>query len=127
MSWVQKADEDIASARLLASVEPPLLGSAAYHCQQAAEKLLKAVLVVEHQPVPKIHDLAELAKRLLGVRADLREVVTPLTELTEWGAVYRYPVLDTSLAEPEPDRAAIGKALRQIVVLKDVVTASLSS
>jgi hypothetical protein len=43
--WIVSADTDLdASRRCLA--DPPNVDVAAYHCQQAAEKLIKAVLVV---------------------------------------------------------------------------------
>jgi HEPN domain-containing protein len=123
MPWVRKADEDVAVVRAVIAAEPPLLGGAAYHCQQAAEKLLKAALVLERQPVPKIHDLAELGRRVLAARASWADLVAPLTVLTEWGAVYRYPVLDSSLAEPEPSREEIEAVLDEIAALRAAVTA----
>jgi hypothetical protein len=36
--WLQKAERDLASALRLLAGEPPFLDTAAYHCQQAAEK-----------------------------------------------------------------------------------------
>ena len=43
--WLHKADHDLRSAVLLMSGdEEPLLDTAVYHCQQAAEKVLKAYL-----------------------------------------------------------------------------------
>jgi HEPN domain-containing protein len=42
--WIASADADVdAAQRCLAA--PPNVAAAAYHCQQAAEKLIKAVLV----------------------------------------------------------------------------------
>jgi hypothetical protein len=50
-SWLTKAQHDLASARVLSTTNPPILDTAIYHCQQAAEKavslpdhLLKQVL-----------------------------------------------------------------------------------
>lgn len=43
--WLAKADEDIAVAELALDHAPPLVDPAAFHCQQAAEKILKALLV----------------------------------------------------------------------------------
>lgn len=44
-SWMIKAQRDLASARVLAASDPPLLDTAMYHCQQAAEKAVKGYLV----------------------------------------------------------------------------------
>jgi HEPN domain-containing protein len=43
-SWFIKAYRDLLSAHELASAEMPLLDTAAYHCQQAAEKVIKGFL-----------------------------------------------------------------------------------
>jgi len=39
--WLVKAENDLASAKLLASAAPPLRDTAVYHCQQAGEKALR--------------------------------------------------------------------------------------
>ena len=40
--WLTHADHDLRSARALAALADPLLDRAIYHCQQAAEKSVKA-------------------------------------------------------------------------------------
>jgi hypothetical protein len=37
---------DVAAARLCLTPAEPLMGIVAYHCQQAAEKLMKAALIL---------------------------------------------------------------------------------
>ena len=44
--WLAVADEDLGAAEALLAVEPPRPKSAAYHCQQAIEKLVKGLLVL---------------------------------------------------------------------------------
>jgi hypothetical protein len=39
--WLARADEDLQVAELTRSATPALLGSSAYHSQQAAEKALR--------------------------------------------------------------------------------------
>ena len=41
-AWLLKADHDIISAQRLLEIEPMILDSACFHCQQAIEKSLKA-------------------------------------------------------------------------------------
>ncbi len=43
--WLEKADHDRRAAPLALAGEPPITDVAAFHCQQAVEKLLKAYLV----------------------------------------------------------------------------------
>lgn len=53
--WLLKADHDLRSARCLMSGDgEPLLDTAVYHCQQAAEKALKAYLTAHNVVFPKI-------------------------------------------------------------------------
>lgn len=44
-AWLLKAQRDLASAKRLADGDAPLLDTAIYHCQQAAEKAIKGFLV----------------------------------------------------------------------------------
>jgi HEPN domain-containing protein len=61
--WFAIADRDLATAAHCLSAVPPLIESAAYCCQQAAEKLMKGLLVAAARTFPKTHDLKELAGR----------------------------------------------------------------
>jgi len=43
--WLRVAGEDQRMARIGVTADPPLSGVVAFHCQQAAEKLLRGFLV----------------------------------------------------------------------------------
>ncbi|SRR6266545_6275408 len=58
--WVRKAEEDMEGARELGARKPPLRDLVCFHCQQAAEKYLKALLQELGAVVPKTHELEEL-------------------------------------------------------------------
>ena len=58
--WLARADEDLRVAELTLRALPPLLGSSAYHSQQAAEKALKAFLAARQVRFRLVHDLVEL-------------------------------------------------------------------
>jgi hypothetical protein len=58
--WLAKARRDLAAARLCREAAEPLPDIAAYHCQQAAEKALKALLVLCSHPLMRTHDLEPL-------------------------------------------------------------------
>jgi len=55
--WLDIAVEDIEVARASAGLPRPRLGAAAYHLQQACEKILKGLLVLAGQRIRKTHDL----------------------------------------------------------------------
>jgi HEPN domain-containing protein len=59
-SWLTKARHDLGSAQLLANEANPYLDTAIYHCQQAAEKVLKAFLVYHDTDFEKKHNLSVL-------------------------------------------------------------------
>lgn len=89
--WVLKAEEDYQGARLLAARDPPLTDLACFHCQQAAEKYLKALLQDRGLTIPKIHDLEELLDLLLAVDATLAPLRRRLDVLNDYAVDYRYP------------------------------------
>ena len=75
------------------------LGASAYHVQQAAEKLIKALLVLAGEPFRRTHDLDDLAARLLPVYPQFARQAEAVRHLSIWGIAYRYPGLEDA---PEP-------------------------
>jgi HEPN domain-containing protein len=100
--WLERARADLAMARL-GLQDGSLSGLAAFHCQQAAEKALKAFLAWRNQPLPRTHDLPELLFRCQPLDATFAELQTATTVLDTYLTVGRYP--DTG-PEPTPDEAA---------------------
>ena len=43
LGWLEKAAIDLRSGRVDLDADPPILGDALFHCQQAVEKTLKAL------------------------------------------------------------------------------------
>lgn len=91
--WVRKAEEDWQGARELAARRPPLRDLACFHCQQAAEKYLKALLQEVGGAAPRTHDLEELLDLLLPHDAALAPLRRALTGLSRYAIDYRYPGL----------------------------------
>lgn len=86
--WLTKAAQDAAAGQQLVDANNP--APACFHFQQAAEKLLKALLVHAKQPVPKIHDLVALAT-LVQPYADMAHVRNELELLDRYYIETRYP------------------------------------
>lgn len=116
--WIGKAEEDLRAAAVLAASEPPLLDAAGYHCQQAAEKLMKGLLVAAAIPVPKTHDLDRLASLAAGAHPGLVPLMEVLVPLTTWGSATRYPDMDADLGVTSSD---VGEALGAIGRLRDAI------
>lgn len=68
--WLQKADEDLKSAKIL--LENNIIQTSLYHSQQCAEKTVKAILVKFNQIVPKTHDLTLLVSSRYSLRLLVR-------------------------------------------------------
>ncbi len=76
---------------LLAKSHNPPLEIITYHCQQTAEKYLKALLIENNQPVPFIHDLGKLNSECRKILPELSEIQNICERLTPFGTVTRYP------------------------------------
>jgi len=89
--WVLKAEEDTEVARSLAAQAKPKRDAICFHCQQAAEKYLKALLQELGLPVPRTHDLEDLLDLLLPHDATLKPLRRGLASLTRYAVEHRYP------------------------------------
>ena len=107
--WLIKADHDLRSARRLFTDDPPLLDTAAYHCQQAVEKSLKAFLALNEVPLSKSHLLLPLLEKCLEHQADFEQLRDAAEVLTPFATAFRYPgdVLEPEIRDVEE---AIGLA-----------------
>ena len=66
-----------------------------FHCQQAAEKMIKALLSGAGMPFQKTHNIAALMEALAGAGMPLPESFEELETFTPFGALYRYEDLDS--------------------------------
>ena len=86
--WLDKADEDERTVGILQVAGGPW-SVAAYHVQQAAEKLIKAALVNAGVPPPRSHDLSHLLSlHPLTVEPDVHHAAA-MTSAYAW--LTRYP------------------------------------
>jgi len=83
--WLDKALDDPESARVLAAAEHA--ANALYHCQQSAEKSLKAF----HRPFRKTHNLKELGDACTLIDASLKGIAEEAHILTDYSWKMRYP------------------------------------
>jgi HEPN domain-containing protein len=118
--WLIKARRDLDSARRLLEGDPPYRDTAAYHCQQAAEKGLKAYLTAISRPFPKTHDLTVLLKLAESGAPDLAQLASAAIVLTPYATLFRYP---DSLLEPSDEdlREALAMAGEVLQVVSAIL------
>ena len=89
--WVRKAESDYEVARQIARGNEPHHDEVCFHCQQCAEKYLKALLEELGQPVPRTHILEDLIALLVLHQARLRTFRLGSRILTRFAVATRYP------------------------------------
>ncbi|MCK0509195.1 HEPN domain-containing protein [Aromatoleum anaerobium] len=100
--WLNRARDDLGAAAKLLRGNDAYPATASYHCQQAAEKALKAVLATGDQPIPKTHDLRVLVERAAGIDPDLLMLQDIAEQLTPLATEFRYP---SDVPDPTRDEA----------------------
>ena len=99
--WVHKAEQDWEVAHTLAGQTRPPRDVVCFHCQQAAEKYLKALLQENGLVVPKTHELADILDLLLPSDATLARLRRKADSLTQYAVDYRYPGMMASKRQME--------------------------
>ena len=103
--WIEIAESDLDVAKLTAKTMRPIpYEIVCFHCQQAAEKYLKWVLVFHDIDPPKIHDLEELEKLCEAINPLFSTVYEKCAALTEYAVHSRYPG-GNQLEEQDMDRS----------------------
>lgn len=107
-AWLLKANRDLLAARRLSGDEDPFLDIAIYHCQQSAEKAIKAYLVSRDQRFEKTHDLEVLINLAKPHEQRFSEFLKAAVLLTPYATEFRYPgdFIDPSREEFEEALAA---------------------
>jgi HEPN domain-containing protein len=89
--WIAKAENDLLDAdNNLQSARIPF-DSVCFHCQQAAEKLLKAFLAGNGIPPPRTHDLLALSEAVFPLAPSVERLRESLSLLTPYAISARYP------------------------------------
>jgi len=89
--WVSKAEDDYQAAVELQNGRKRLHDQVCFHCQQSAEKFLKALLEELNQTIPKTHDLEQLLHQLQPYHPSLVSFKRGLVFLSDFAVDARYP------------------------------------
>ena len=110
--WLRWAAEDLALAEHTAADPELVPRGACVWAHQAAEKALKALLIVHDIDPPKLHDLDRLAQRLPTSDGNAFAAIE-LPELTRWSIEGRYPA--------DLDEATHADAIHAIAIARQVL------
>ena len=115
--WLLKSQRDLEAARVL--FEHGLFDVVVYHCQQSAEKALKAYLVYQEVILQKTHNLVVLLESCLTFDIGFEILRDSAEVLTPYGTEFRYPgdTLEPERFEAEEALAMADSVLRFVVRL----------
>lgn len=95
--WLKKAEEDYQVALVLSrKIKPSFLNSVCFHSQQAAEKYLKAYLVLNKVRFPKTHDLILLKNFCRNCESEFELISDLIMALNPYSVEFRYPGEDAT-------------------------------
>src|SRR5215510_9514451 len=90
--WVSKAEGDyLTASREIRARKSPNYDAVCFHCQQCAEKYLKAVLQENKKHIPKIHYLLELMALIMKFDTSYEFLRADLESLEDYSVRFRYP------------------------------------
>ena len=89
--WIAFSNMDMASAKHLCTMNPKPLEIICYHCQQSAEKILKAFWVYSDIAPPKTHDLEHLRDKCETLDKSFAELLDECNRLSLYSSQPRYP------------------------------------
>ena len=90
-AWIEKADHDLGTAKIIFLHIPEYYDIIAFHCQQAVEKYIKAILIHNNIEFIRSHDLVYLldllSEKIIIDETKFRSVFT----LNNYSVQIRYP------------------------------------
>jgi HEPN domain-containing protein len=113
--WLAKAADDLEAAeRSLAG--KPLCWVAAFHAQQAAEKVLKAFLTRHRVEYERSHNIDYLLDLCVAIEPQMEALRASANRLTDYAVELRYP-----FPHPEPTLSDAREAVEIAESVRDLV------
>jgi HEPN domain-containing protein len=112
--WLRKADSDLAAAEVCLTTRKAL-DAACFHCQQAAEKSLKAWLIATGVRFPFVHDLRRLLNLCASAEPSFQQLEPFALSLNPFAVDTRYD--NEFWPTPDEVEQALGaaRAIRRLV------------
>ena len=107
--WLNFAKEDLDTAKALLNSEYLFNRSICYHCQQSAEKDLKAYIIYLDLPLNKTHNLIKLVDQISELDKEIIHLQKAVEVLTDYIVTARYPD-DSELITDEESKLAFNES-----------------
>ena len=101
--WLNRAKSNLAMAMI--RTPDVYLEDLCFEAQQAAEKAIKAAMIMRGIDFPFVHDLARLLSLLEETGESLPGIVTQAEELSQYATATRYPTLEQPVTERDYNEA----------------------
>ena len=116
--WRRFARMDLDAALFLQGFHPVPIEIICFHCQQAGEKALKAVLVYHGEEVPYIHDTLKLWELASDLEPALSNLKAQADRLKKYATTARYPnesqIAEADMKQALKDAQAIVEAVEAL-------------
>jgi HEPN domain-containing protein len=119
--WHEKASDDLMAATVIVNAELPTYWTVSFHAQQAAEKVLKALLTRHQIEFLRTHSIGELLLLVEPIVPGISGRLDAARDLTRHAVADRYPGSD----EGPVGREAAGRHLDIAKAVIDTVSVEL--
>lgn len=117
--WLKKAQRNLAVAQKIAADFPDI---AIYHCQQGAEKALKAFLILHDIEPRNTHNINTLIQQASAIKPEWQSQLKDAGILSQYNQTYRYPSNPTE--DFNPSAGELNKAFRIAREVYNIVIAA---
>ena len=112
--WVRFAQMDYDAAKNMSVLFHPVpLEIVCFHCQQAAEKILKAYAIANGEPLIKTHDLSIILAQCKKHNQLFSSLDRASIILNDYAVIYKYPTNEDAVTEHDMNNA-LDQALKII-------------
>jgi HEPN domain-containing protein len=101
---------DYDAAEKLSAFRESFMEVVCYHCQQSAEKILKAYAIAQGEPLMKTHDLRIIVGQCLNHEQSFNSLSDACTALNDYATLTRYPANDDNTTEEEMNASLLDAA-----------------
>jgi HEPN domain-containing protein len=119
--WLRHARSNLSRCRADRALPEVLFEDLCFDAEQAAEKAIKAVLVLRGRRFPKTHDLAELLDLVTATGVVVPPEVLEAKRLTPYAVAGRYPGVSEDASEQDY-REALEAAEKAVAWAEGLVT-----
>ena len=117
MEWIDKADHDLGSAKIIFLHIPEYFDTIAFHCQQAVEKYIKSVLLYYDIEFLRSHNLIYLLDLLSRKMEIAGDIYDKAILLNGFSIQIRYPDKTLFLTKAELEESiAIAEEFREFAI-----------